>query len=203
MKRRTEVSPVDPFPPIPIGNSKQQQAEEMAPDDTPSRISVRGNKVFVRCAACGLEMDWESAAVAGLGEAMCIKCDAPLDPQHRIANWIHDREQGAVASKPAVSVPAPSEPSAPSVGEPSAAVHVEGMRVSVTYGERLFSPHEYHSFRIGPFTLSAEFKPEQDTLALARSLSETLEAFAEEQFQRALKSYREQMTAVAKEFNRP
>jgi len=76
---------------------------------------------------------------------------------------------------------APAEMSNP--GYSSASVSGVGEVVEVTWGEEVFSPKQYNSFRVGPFSASTRVcEGETRVQAMAR-LNAALAAFAEEAFE--------------------
>lgn len=63
-----------------------------------------------------------------------------------------------------------------------------GTRVVVTIGMQKFSPVQYHTFDVGPFSLEVEVQDESYQDACARGLTE-LKKIADLEFEEALKLY--------------
>ena len=66
-----------------------------------------------------------------------------------------------------------------------------GTKITVTKGEMAFSPVQYHSFRVGPFTIEMEVPAGTSIGDAIKTANDKLESMADVAFTKALESFRE------------
>lgn len=70
-------------------------------------------------------------------------------------------------------------------------------RVNATVGERLFTPVQYHAFRVGPFSVSLDVEPGEDPDEVQHRAYAQARRMYEEAFEQELREYVEKMKRVA------
>ena len=71
-----------------------------------------------------------------------------------------------------------------------------GVTVTATWGEELFTPVAYNSFRVGPFTMSATTKLGETATALMLELNGTLQALAAAEFDIKVAAYKKRLGSL-------
>lgn len=125
--------------------------------------------------------------------------------------------QEAPASAPRSPVGAPSAPGGGAAAPPADSARHEAMRaaargapteppvavaigygelVSATWGEELFTPKQFNSFRLGPFSGSTTVRPGEDRGEAFRRLYAELEAHAEEAFEKKKRDYLRRLQGI-------
>lgn len=83
-----------------------------------------------------------------------------------------------------------SSPAQPTAERP---VDWTGASVTVTYGEEVFSPVQYQSFRVGPFSITRTVRSDETAESVYASIEEELQQMSNRQFELRLRSFKERI----------
>ena len=98
----------------------------------------------------------------------------PVGLRTRAPNGIQD--PGPPPLPPAVT---PSSQRSPAHPPPSVHVAPEAGVLTVTWGEELYQPRTWHSYRVGPFTISAKLAPGETVSQATKRLMDELAEVAD------------------------
>jgi hypothetical protein len=190
----------------------------------PDTVSVIDGTVWVKC-ECGQKF---SHASYMRNSGKCILCNREIDPKgeltpERIEALKHTKlpmkeEPKKEAPKPGIQIPGEeavkkivndarvsprdaSAPMRPDISDLKSGVSFAarvGSKFTVTYGEMQFSPKQYHSFRVGPFTVEGVVGPDETLQTAMARAYEQLEMFAMIEFKRATEDYITKLEQLAK-----
>ena len=121
--------------------------------------------------------------------------------RREVSEGMQRREASRMAEARARGASAEGMRQARMVGEPDAlssvALDATGRTVTLTIGKQGFAPIRFHTFDVGPFSMTATLAPGDDLREVVAAMRATLEGLFRDEFDRAMKAHFANVKAAA------